>query len=78
MFITSSILKDPRVSYCNVSILGDDQIIISFPYKENLESFLGLKETFKEYFSSISTWERGVQSSKRFIWINIFGSPLEF
>lgn len=66
------------VSFEQVSLQRDNRILISFSSKEFLESFLGLKESLKNYFSSISAWDKGVQSAKHFLWINVVGTPLEF
>lgn len=67
VFIASSILWDVGVSFEQFSLIGDNRILISFPSKESLESFLGLKASLKDYFSSILAWDKGVQSAKQFL-----------
>lgn len=76
VFIGSSVLRDAGISFDQVSLLVGNRVLICF--SEDLQYFLGLKESLKDYFSSISAWDKEMQSVKRFLWINVVGTPLEF
>lgn len=78
VFIIKTILKDVEVPFISVSLIGDNRVLISFDSNENLQGFLNLQDSFKEYFMDLKAWNDQCSISRWFLWINVFEIPAEF
>lgn len=50
-------------------------MLISFNSSNKLLTFLGTKDSLKEFFSDVSAWNNWIASSRRLVWINVLGIP---
>lgn len=78
ILLIKSILRDMDVEFRNASLSGDNKSLITFDSLQNLNSFVSLKDTMIEFFSSIHVWDKNFWVLKIFSWINILGIPLQF
>lgn len=51
--LIKTILVDTDFSYVNVSLLGDNRVLISFASKGDRDSFMSQKMALKDYFMDI-------------------------
>lgn len=55
LFLINSVLYNAEVTFDQISLLGDNRVLISFDSCEKHTAFLGMKHSFKEFFFDIST-----------------------
>lgn len=48
-----SILQDTDINIENVSLLGDKRVLISFDFKDSLDTFLNMHDAFQDFFLAL-------------------------
>lgn len=51
--LIKSILKDIQTTVEYISLLGDNQMLLTFNYNESKEGFLNLQDSLQDIFSSV-------------------------
>lgn len=78
VLLIKSILNDMNIVFESVSLMGDNRVLITFASNKFLYDFITTKDSFKEFFHLVDYWSSKVQSSKKFLWINVIEIPLQF